>query len=1366
MPQRQVSTQRATTIASKNLIHSAELAVLVPIKRGLVEISSPLTYGRRLEQLLESLFDLRKDGVERSQSSFVGPLEQLQTIHNVHWCVFDDGQPVHGALTQTKKLLLVVSFDQPWEPYIRRIVDQAGPLLDLIFCHCEGFEGHSSKDGYDAFATFVRQGQRECQYFASANPELTVDDQRYLKRFRDLQVVAQPAALPLDAMIGPLAPRRPASDEGDRLYRLLAELFRTRSLFPEVASVPTQNGKASGGGEARPLRTDREYYDAAAQLLIRGFLPAAPEARRATRQLLVKLALRLGSQYRGLIEWYRKHLHDIDTHDVNPELADPRPPTPEELAPKLQGGILQSYAVASADEVLTHGCLVLLQLKGEQRLAKGVDAFLEGLRQRVGSQPGPGALHYNVAFTYQGLYKLFDSTVLRSLPVEFQVGMEERAGLLGDLGQNHPSRWALPRVNIGTDLPSGSEVRLTAVDLVVIIQGHLPERDGDHRWGVQKPLVEAVEGLRDESVRLLHVQPLRRYESRCQPSGHFKEHFGYVDGVSQPDPFAARSGSRATGAAVGDFLLGRIDSHGEESPSPHPSFNDGSFLVIRKLKQDVSAFDAFVREQAPLLGVPERVLRAKLMGRKDDGTPLANKAEQRAANNDFDYDEDADGIGCPLQAHVRRANPRFMVAPSVHGRATGTPRLMRRGFPYGPESGSEAERGLVFMAYNASIAQQFEVIQRWLNGGNVTGLYSDQNDPIVGAADSARPRRFSFKTEAGVKSVSLDRSFVALEWGVYLFAPSLDGLQHFAQLARQRADEEIARLALEKLEAQRIAEGSRLIDNLIRIQEHREADDPNAAEREWKKVLEDEGLEDEARKIWAAIRAKYQGVLRTDYGVLVGGKDVALHVLRTESQFSVRGYMQRMLESFGAMHLGMDRAAHGTGGSSAGFDQTYRDAILNGELDYDRDSVINEAIFAITRGEAFRWARYYTLDAFEAAARSAHDFREAPLPTVDLVLLTERVVSLLSSVWFGYPSADQLPEVAFAEQHARPRAAPAPAPKPPALRISGAPAGHDDPHAYCPHDFTVASQYIFRPNPDPWAVTLAQKRGASIKSTAQTFVAGLDAPTHPFLRFLEQRFPEPAAAAVESGKPDHLELRRRGLVGAVDGFTAATFGSVLSVLDRWIEDDDLFAHHQRFHATLAEAMRALDEADGKLGPVRLAEEGKYEQLKRHVDLPEAFERTIVETLKLRLVPLWVHRTATRGVDLGRVKVEAGERVIINLGSAAADDTGTDMLFGGLRVSAQAAAQVATSTPQGQPSPSGCPQAAAMKGGPSPSQEPARCPRHEPSGQDEPVAPAGHPLHACPGREMAMGVLLGMVSAILLQQGLRREGRLLLSFDPD
>jgi hypothetical protein len=113
-------------------------------------------------------------------------------------------------------------------------------------------------------------------------------------------------------------------------------------------------------------------------------------------------------------------------------------------------------------------------------------------------------------------------------------------------------------------------------------------------------------------------------------------------------------------------------------------------------------------------------------------------------------------------------------------------------------------------------------------------------------------------------------------------------------------------------------------------------------------------------------------------------------------------------------------------------------------------------------------------------------------------------------------------------------------------------------------------------------------------------------------------------------------------------------------------------------------------------------------------------------------------------------------VIINLGSAAADDPGTDMLFGGRRVSARAADQVGRATTGSTQPSAGCPHAGAKS-------EPTRSAQPE---QAEPLDTPGQPLHACPGREMAMGVLLGMISAVVMQKGLRRESRLLLSFDPD
>ncbi len=73
--------------------------------------------------------------------------------------------------------------------------------------------------------------------------------------------------------------------------------------------------------------------------------------------------------------------------------------------------------------------------------------------------------------------------------------------------------------------------------------------------------------------------------------------------------------------------------------------------------------------------------------------------------------------------------------PEVDGtKKDKVPRIIRRGMSYGPardEAGGD-DRGIIFQAYNASIAEQFEVIQRWVSGGNSTGTYSRQNDALLG----------------------------------------------------------------------------------------------------------------------------------------------------------------------------------------------------------------------------------------------------------------------------------------------------------------------------------------------------------------------------------------------------------------------------------------------------------------------------------------------------------------------------------------------------------------------------------------------------------------------------------------------------------
>src|SRR6202008_1345058 len=113
-------------------------------------------------------------------------------------------------------------------------------------------------------------------------------------------------------------------------------------------------------------------------------------------------------------------------------------------------------------------------------------------------------------------------------------------------------------------------------------------------------------------------------------------------------------------------------------------------------------FDRYVERQAHKADMTAEELAAKIIGRWKDGTPVAQTrlepdiAANRRRANDFRYQDDAHGFGCPLGAHVRRANPR----DSLPGGAERTMRhrIIRRGMPYGRWDGTgEDQAGLAFI---------------------------------------------------------------------------------------------------------------------------------------------------------------------------------------------------------------------------------------------------------------------------------------------------------------------------------------------------------------------------------------------------------------------------------------------------------------------------------------------------------------------------------------------------------------------------------------------------------------------------------------------------------------------------------------------
>lgn len=233
------------------------------------------------------------------------------------------------------------------------------------------------------------------------------------------------------------------------------------------------------------------------------------------------------------------------------------------------------------------------------------------------------------------------------------------------------------------------------------------------------------------------------------PQGRVIEHFGFADGISQP-LFLARDIEAAR-------MNGGLDRYDPSAPLGLALVKDalagqdgyGSYLVFRKLRQDVAGFRAAEAKLAQTIGLgedPAGLAGALVVGRFRDGTPVTVQPLPGWTNepNNFNYDHDADGMRCPFQAHTRKTNPR-----GDKSREFGLPmgedrsrRIARRAVSYGPlvlDPPPGSEVGLLFMSVQASVADQFEFMQAiWSNFTDFlrpgTGL-----DPVIGQGVASAP---------------------------------------------------------------------------------------------------------------------------------------------------------------------------------------------------------------------------------------------------------------------------------------------------------------------------------------------------------------------------------------------------------------------------------------------------------------------------------------------------------------------------------------------------------------------------------------------------------------------------------------------------
>lgn len=385
----------------------------------------------------------------------------------------------------------------------------------------------------------------------------------------------------------------------------------------------------------------------------------------------------------------------------------------------------------------------------------------------------------NACFTYLGLQRIgVPSETLGGFPFEFRQGMRARAQLLRDVGPSAPEHW--------------DEVwRTDEVDILLSINGQTPDAM-EHLHQQVLTILKACQGLEvltEQNTGVLMVNGLPTTQ----------EHFGFTDGIGNPEMIGGEASVPGRGKlnaagqweslAAGEFLLGHVDESGEipAAPDPHSFSRNGTYVVYRKLHQNVATFRKFLKEDGAKFPGGLEKLAAKMAGRWRDGTPLAlspDSPDQSIVNdpqlnNNFRYHLDPDGLNVPRGAHIRRVNPRDGLG--FDGSIVNRRRIMRRGLPYGawtPEdqpADDAGDHGIIFMAINASLERQFEFVQQqWANYGNDFGLGNDP-DPLIG--NRAAGTRLLIPGNERPHFVKSLPQFVETRGGAYFFKPSLTCLQ-------------------------------------------------------------------------------------------------------------------------------------------------------------------------------------------------------------------------------------------------------------------------------------------------------------------------------------------------------------------------------------------------------------------------------------------------------------------------------------------------------------------------------------------------------------------------------------------------------------
>ena len=302
------------------------------------------------------------------------------------------------------------------------------------------------------------------------------------------------------------------------------------------------------------------------------------------------------------------------------------------------------------------------------------------------------------------------------------------------------------------------------------------------------------------------VQLLGEEEGRAlrNHDDHGIEHFGYVDGRSQPlmlveDWEHERDLHGGVGQWNPKIPLGQVlvPCPGSASVNGH-----GSYFVFRKLEQNVRGFKKDEEQLAEFLeltanGFDPELAGAMVVGRFENGQPVslkkvAGNLKGKTVPNNFNFQADPNGLKCPFAGHIRKSNPRGDTETRF-GVPAGTEiahLMARRGITYGFRTVHPSDEeitfedmptgdvGLLFMAYQSNLADQFEFTQQsWVNNqdfiATAVGI-----DPVIGQTPGGNEQHWPDQWGVKLKAEGYDFSdWVTMQGGEYFFAPSISMLK-------------------------------------------------------------------------------------------------------------------------------------------------------------------------------------------------------------------------------------------------------------------------------------------------------------------------------------------------------------------------------------------------------------------------------------------------------------------------------------------------------------------------------------------------------------------------------------------------------------